>query len=110
MTDTDMTMAHQSVWAPTGTLTIDTVADHWGDLCPRLAEDVRADLSAVTRVDTAGVQLLIAARRVAREAGRHFHVHAATLPGGAAALLGITSDVVVVTTATTPAPRAGEKG
>ncbi len=100
----------RSVWAPTGTLTIDTVTEQWNALRPRLQDvpETQADLGGITRVDTAGIQLLLQARRTAAGAGHTFHVTGMPISSEARALLGITEDAA--SAATTPAGRAGQEG
>ncbi|MGV3518820.1 STAS domain-containing protein [Luteitalea sp.] len=100
----------RSTWAPTGTLTIDTVSEQWQTLRPRLqdASETQADLGGITRVDTAGIQLLLQAQRTAAGAGHTFHVTGVPMSSEARALLGITDDAAVA--ATTPAGRAGQEG
>lgn len=100
----------RSAWAPTGTLTIDTVSEQWQALRPRLqdAPETHADLGGITRVDTAGIQLLLQAQRTAAGAGHAFHVTGVPMSSEARALLGITDDAAVA--ATTPAARAGQEG
>ena len=104
--DTPVTAAP---WAPEGTLTIDTVAGHWSALsaCIGHGQAVHADLARVSRVDTAGIQLLIEARRTAASVGQDFRVTGLVVPAETCELLGITNDAA---NAATPAPSAGQEG
>ena len=81
-------------WAPAGTLTIDTVAAHWTTLQAHLGATtpLAMDLAAVERVDTAGVQLLLQARRLAAGIGQTVQVQHFPMAPDARRLLGITDD------------------
>jgi len=100
-----------SLWAPSGTLTIDTVAAHWASLQASLAAgpSVHIDLTGIERVDTAGVQLLLQARRVAAGAGHPVSVRGFSLPADSRRLLGMTEDAALAAQVT-PADVTGQEG
>lgn len=111
--DSSTIAAHEAVatWAPAGTLTIDTVAGHWAALHALLGAGgpLVVDLAAVERIDTAGVQLLLQARRVAASVGRPVQVRGLAMPHVTRRLLGISEDAAVAAQAT-PAVMAGQEG
>lgn len=96
-------------WAPEGTLTIDTVGEHWSALRARIGQGqaVHADLAAISRVDTAGIQLLLEARRTAAGVGQEFRVSGLVVPAETCELLGITNEAA---NAASPATVAGQEG
>jgi ABC-type transporter Mla MlaB component len=108
-TTTPDTPATAAPWAPQGTLTIDTVTEHWAALhaCIGQGQPVRADLAGITRVDTAGIQLLLVARRTAAGVGQDFSVSGLAVPAETCELLGITNDAA---NAAHPATVVGQEG
>ena len=98
-------------WAPTGTLAIDTVASHWTTLQAQLGSrrGIEADLSAVERVDTAGVQLLLQLRRTCDSVGQALQVRGLAMPSDTSRLLGITNEAAAAAQVT-PADAAGQEG
>lgn len=107
----DHATAAPASWSPTGTLTIDTVAAHWADVQAHLGTDrpLQIDLAAVDRVDTAGAQLLVQVRRVARGIGQVVHVHGLAMPADTRRLLGILEDAAPAAQAT-PVLATGQEG
>lgn len=97
-------------WAPTGPLAIDTVASQWTALQAQLASGlaVAIDLTGATRVDTAGVQMLVQAQRAAAAAGRPLQVHGLALAPDTCRLLGIPMAAVAVDDI--PVLAAGQEG
>ena len=75
---------HATIWAPQGPLTIEQAAASWRELTPLFdaGPDLDVDLSGVSRIDTAGCQLLIAARLETTRRGGAWRAH-----GAAAAVL-----------------------
>jgi anti-sigma B factor antagonist len=60
-----------------GTMTVhcaQALAAQWLPLIQDAATPARVDMSAVTEIDTAGLQLLLLARRAARAQGRPFAI------------------------------------
>lgn len=114
-------MAHKSTrsaapdavttWAPSGTLTIETVAGHWATLQAHLGagRPVAMNLAAIERIDTAGVQLLLQARRVAAGVGHPVQVHGCAIAPDTRRLLGISEDAAVAAQVT-PALVPGQEG
>lgn len=101
----------EALWAPTGTLTIDTVASHWTTVHALLGASpaLAADLSAIERVDTAGVQLLVQVRRIAAGVGQTVQVRGLTMSPDVRHLLGI-SDEAASAARVTPAGVVGQEG
>lgn len=56
-------------WRPHGALTIEDVAAAWPEARAAATGDALVDLSALERIDTAGVQLLLALRRQVESRG-----------------------------------------
>ena len=108
---TDHAVAAATAWAPTGTLTINTVAAHWASVQAHLGTDrpLQIDLAAIDRIDTAGAQLLVQVRRVARDIGQVVHVHGLAMPADTRRLLGILEDAAPAAQAT-PALATGQEG
>jgi len=65
-----------------GELTIYTAAEQWSPLLAALEDggDLRIGLAAVTEVDTAGLQILLAVRREAERLGGAAEFHGASEP------------------------------
>lgn len=74
--------ANRTVWQPPGELTIYTAADSKAQLDAALAQGkaLDIDLASVTEFDTAGLQILILAKRASQQAGLDLcikgHTHA----------------------------------
>ena len=100
-----------TTWAPAGTLTIDTVAGHWTTLQVHLGagRPLSVDLAAIQRVDTAGVQLLLQARRVAAAVGQSLHVQGLAMAAETRRLLGISEEAAIAAQMT-PADVTGQEG
>jgi ABC-type transporter Mla MlaB component len=109
---TDPTTPAPRDWTPAGPLTVETVAERWRHLHAQLGHGcgVRADLAGVSRVDTAGVQLLLQARRTAQGTGQCFDVQGLALPDETRRLLGVTNDAALEAAQMTPAPAVGQEG
>jgi phospholipid transport system transporter-binding protein len=71
-------------WAPTGALTVNTVAGLRTQALSQAAASGRVDLSGVTEADSAALALLVALIRDARAAGRTLRI--VQLPEGLQAL------------------------
>lgn len=98
-------------WAPTGTLTIDTVAAQWSSVQTLLGagRPLQVDLAAIDRIDTAGTQLLLQVRRVAGGTGQAVRLHGLAMPTDTRRLLGVLEDAAFAAQMT-PATVTGQEG